>query len=520
MLNRIVVTLGCWLLLALRASAQTLAVDDPVLRNIWHEAMDSSRLELLGHQLLDVIGPRLTGSPQMEQAHEWAVRTYAAWGIEAKKEPWGRWRRWERGITHVDLLEPRVRSLEATMLAWSPATKKNGITAELVILPDVDDSLAFQRWLPSVKGKFVLISMPQPTGRPDKDWEEFALKDSFDSLKALRSRTTDAWAARLRKTGFKADTLPDILEQAGAAGTLTNRWSFGWGVDKVFGTTAHKTPVIDVSLEDYTLLYRLTEYGDKPLIRVVTESKTGDEVPTFNTVATIRGTEKPDEYVILSAHLDSWDAGSGATDNGTGTITMMEAMRILEKYYPHPKRTIIAGHWESEEQGLNGSRAFVIDHPDIVAKAQAVFNQDNGTGRVIGIGAQGLIHAGEFLARWLTEVPSEVTKNIRLDVPGMPMGGGSDNASFTAAGAPGFGLFSNTWDYFLYTWHTNRDTYDKLVFDDLKNNAVLVASLAYLASEDPQFLPRDRRVMPVDLKTGQPRPWPELHEPNRTGAPH
>jgi carboxypeptidase Q len=137
-------------------------------------------------------------------------------------------------------------------------------------------------------------------------------------------------------------------------------------------------------------LYRLSESGGKPVISIHTESKELGVVPTFNTIAEIKGTEKPDEYVMLSAHFDSWDGGTGATDNGTGTLTMMEAMRCLKKYYPHPKRTILVGHWGSEEEGLNGSRAFVEDHPEIVKNLQALFNQDNGTGRVVNLIGPGL----------------------------------------------------------------------------------------------------------------------------------
>ncbi len=500
-------------------SAQTLAVDDPVLKNIWSDAMDSTQLPRLAHELLDVIGPRVVGTPQMQQANDWVVSTYKAWNVEARNEQYGQWRGWERGVTHIDLLEPRVRTLEGTMLAWSPGTKKNGVKAECIILPDVADSLAFQKWLPAVKGKLVLVSQPQLTGRPDKNWEEFALKETFDSLKANRERETKAWGERIRKTGFRSDTLANVLEQAGAVGVISSMWSQGWGSRRIFGTTARIAPVVDLSLEDYSLVYRLIESGKRPVVHIYAESKALGPQPAFNTIGMIRGTEKPDEYVIFSAHLDSWDGATGATDNGTGTIIMMEAMRILKKYYPNPKRTILAGHWGSEEQGLNGSRAFVADHPEIAAKTQAVFNQDNGTGRVVNMSAQGFVNAGEFLARWLTRVPSEVTRHIQLGLPGMPGGGGSDNASFTTVGAPGFGLGSNSWDYFAYTWHTNRDTYDKLVFDEIKNNVVLAASLAYLASEDPQFVPREKRVMPIDPKTGQPRPWPQMRgEPDRVGG--
>jgi hypothetical protein len=500
------------------AKTQTFPVDDPVMKNLYAEAMDSTQLPQLAHELLDVIGPRLTGSPGMIRAHTWALEKCRAWGIEAKNEQYGTWRGWERGTTHVDLLSPRVRSLEGTMLAWSPGTKRGGITGELIILADTPDSAAFQRWLPSVRGKFVLLSMPQPTGRPDKNWEEFATRESFDSLKALREQIHKNWDHRRKVTGINGDSLHLVIEQAGAAGILTSEWSTGWGVYRVFGTRTQKIPALALSLEDYNLLYRLTVYGDRPAIRVEAESRSLGPMPAYNTLATIKGSEKPDEYVILSAHFDSWDASSGATDNGTGTLIMMEAMRILRKFYPAPKRTIMVGLWGSEEQGLNGSSAFVKDHPDIVANMQALFNQDNGTGRITSMGAAGLLNGSEHIARWLSRTPTEVSRDITVSFPGMPGGGGTDNASFTTMGAPGFGMGGTNWDYFAYTWHTNRDTYDKLVFDNLKNNALLVACLAYLASEDLQHVSRERRVMPIDKKTGMPAEWPKPIEPNRLGV--
>ncbi|MFQ5627761.1 MAG: M20/M25/M40 family metallo-hydrolase, partial [bacterium] len=498
--------------------SQTLATDDEVLKNIWAEAMDNSQLEQLAHELLDVIGPRLVGTPQMQKAHEWAVGKYAGWNVEAKNEEWGKWRGWERGVTHIDLLEPRVRTLEGMMLAWSPSTKKKGVTAELIIMADAADSLAFQAWLPNVKGKFVLISMPQPTGRADASWEEYALKESFKKMKAERDSLRKNWRERLRKTGYNRRNFHPVLENAGAAGIISSSWSSGWGVTRIFGTTTKKIPVVDLSLEDYGLLYRLVEHGGNPKVRIVAESKFTGEVPAMNTIAKLPGSEKPNEYVILSAHFDSWDGASGATDNGTGTLTMMEAMRILKKFYPNPKRTILVGHWGSEEQGLNGSRAFVKDHPDIVENLQASFNQDNGTGRVTRISGQGFIDAGDYLGRWLARVPSEVTEHIKLTFPGMPSGGGSDHASFVAAGAPAFMIGSLNWDYFRYTWHTTRDTYDKLIFDDLKNNVILAASLAYLASEDPESTSREKRVLPMSERTGKQREWPKVREPERAGG--
>jgi carboxypeptidase Q len=500
------------------AFSQTFPTGDPVIRKIWTEAMDSSQLPLLAHQLLDVIGPRLVGSPQMRQANEWAAAKYRQWGIGAVNEKYGTWRGWERGVTHIDLLSPRIRTLEGTMLAFSPATKRGGIRGEVIILPALTDSVEFQQWLPEAKGKFILLSPPEPTGRPDKNWEEFATKESFDSLKALRERLKAGWTKRIAATGVKADSLPLVLERAGAAGFVTSLWSTGWGVYRVFDTRALVAPAVTLSLEDYTLLYRLVEGGDGPEIRVETESRSLGPVPVSNTIATLPGGEAAKEYVMLSAHFDSWDASSGATDNGTGTLIMMEAMRVLKKCYSSPRRTVMAGHWGSEEQGLNGSRSFVLDHPEVVEQLQALFNQDNGTGRVTSMSAAGFVNAGEHLARWLSRIPREVTQNIKVDFPGMPGGGGTDNASFVTAGAPGFGLGSLNWDYFSYTWHTNRDTYDKLVFDDLRNNVVLAACLVYLASEDPSFITRERRLMPDDRKTGKPGEWPARHDPERAGG--
>jgi len=499
--------------------AQTFPTDDAVIKNIWKEAMESSLLSQHAHELFDVVGPRLVGTPQMKKANDWAVAKYASWGIDAKNEQWGQWRGWERGVSHIDLLEPRVRSLEGMMLAWSPSSKKGGTTAGVVTLPDFKDSLtSFQQWLPSVKGKFVMLSAPNSSGRPDTNWATHGTKASLDKIRAERRETTQNWQKRIRYTGQRADSLQRVLEQAGAAGFLTNNWTGGWGTDRVFGTIAEKVPAVDLSVEDYNLVFRLAEKGANPVVRINAESKFLGAVPTFNTIATMRGSEKPDEYVMLSAHFDSWDGGSGTTDNGTGTIMMMEAMRILKKYYPNPKRTIIVGHWASEEQGLNGSRAFVKDHPEIVEKLQALFNQDNGTGRIQNISAQGLLNAGEFLARWFSRIPPEITTDIKLAFPGMPQGGGTDNASFVAAGAPGFNLGALPWDYFTYTWHTPRDTYDKLVFDDLKNNVVLAACLAYLASEDSEFIPRDRRVMPVSQQSGQQQQWPPVRDAERAGG--
>lgn len=533
--------------------------DDPVLERIWTLGMDSSRVVQLGQVLLDSIGPRLTGTPGMTAASDWVIGQYTAWGIEARREEYGTWRGWRRGLSHIGLVAPRVRSLEGTMLGWSPGTNGRPVTAEAIILPQFADSTEFVRWLPQARGKIVLLSPAWPTCRPSEDWYQFATAASRARMDSAVARMqaewrTDSDSARLyrgtgRTLGLGTGSLGIRLEQAGVVGMITSRTklggfgavggrggrgggrggrgggrggpaagsmrgggpassitpnptapgSGGWGTIEVFETYNTVAPAVTLTCEDYGLVYRLAENNQKPMVRLDLDAELLGEVPAFNTIGTIRGTEKPDEYVMLSAHFDSWDGSSGATDNGTGTLMAMEAMRILRLAYPRPKRTIMVGHWSSEEQGLNGSRAFAIDHPEVLKGLQALFNQDNGTGRVQSISASGLTAIGPHLRSWYAKLPSVFTDSMSPNVVSwsfndVPTGnpGGTDGAVFACYGTPSFGMGALGWNYSTYTWHTNRDTYDKVVFDDLKHNATLAAMLVYLASEDPVFIDRTR----------------------------
>lgn len=490
---------------------------DPVIDAIIKEATENSQLEKLAHELMDGIGPRLVGTPKMQQANDWAVAKYGSWGISARNEKWGEWRGWERGITHIDMVSPWVKTLSGMQLAWSPGTNGKTVTAETILIPEVADAAAFEKWLPTVKGKFVLVSMVQPTGRPDYNWEEYGTKESVEKMKEDRRKLDDAWDERMEKTGYNSRTLPEALEKAGAVGIVQSYWSRGFGANKIFSARTKKIPTVDVSLEDYGLVYRLTDSGQKPKLSIRADSKENGLVPTYNTVGEMKG-KIPNEYVMLSAHFDSWDGGTGATDNGTGTLVMMEAMRILKKVYANPNRTILVGHWGSEEQGLNGSSAFVEDHPEIVDNLQALFNQDNGTGRVVNISGQGFLHAYDYLGRWLAAVPKEYKSEIETNFPGSPGGGGSDYASFVAAGAPGFSLSSTSWSYWNYTWHTNLDTYDKIVFDDVRSNAILTAILVYKACEDAEKTSREKSVLGISPRSGMQMNWPTPRKATRKGG--
>jgi len=505
---------------------QGFAVENPVLRHIWALGTDSSEAEPLAQVLLDSLGPRLSGSPGMAAAQGWLLERYARWGVAARREPVGTWRAWRRGTTHIDLVAPRVRTLEGQMLAWSAGTPGGRpVRAPVIGLPDLPDSAAFVAWLPEARGKFVLVSFPQPTCRPDGSWERWAAAATVEAMKAQRAAARQAWSARIARTGYafayRRHSLLRRLAQAGVAGLLANEWSEGWGTDRIFGAEVDGVPVVDVSCEDYGLLSRLAGHHQGPVVELAAQSEAGGEIPVFNVVAELRGAELPGEPVVLSAHLDSWDGGSGALDNGTGTIVMLEAMRILARAYPHPRRTILAGHWTGEEQGLEGSSAFVADHPGLADSLQAGFNQDQGTGRVTSMSSSGFTLAAGNLARYLVQIPGELTRDVKFIFPG-PAGPPDDYASFAGCGAPAFDLDSGDWDYLTYTWHTNRDTYDKISFDDLRHNATLVAMLAYLASEDPQYMPRDRRTVYPPRADGRPHPWLKLdclHPDRRTPAP-
>jgi hypothetical protein len=491
-------------------AAQQLPVSDPVLARIWTLGMDSSRAMDWLQTLSDSIGPRLNGAPGHRAGNAWLVQQYGALDITARNEQYGTWRSWKRGVSHLDLVAPRVRSLEAMMLAWSPGTK-GVVEAVPVIMPALADSAAFAAWLPEAKGKFVLISQPQPTCRPDSAYKQFALPATWDKLQKERAAARTAWDKRITSTGYTARTLPVALEKAGAKGVLTSLWSAGWGVDKIFNARTEQVPTFDVSCEDYGLVYRLTEKHQSPRLRMTAEASfESAEQPVYNTIAEIPG-KKSDEFVMMSAHFDSWDGSSGTTDNGTGTVVMMEALRILKQVLPNPTRTIRVGHWGGEEQGLNGSHAYVEDHPDLITGLQALFNQDNGTGRIVNMSASGYVDAGAKLADWISRLPADFTRGLTLGLPGAPAGGGSDHSSFVCAGAPGFSLGALGWEYGSYTWHTNRDTYDKAVADEIKHNAVMTAMLVYLASEDPERVGRTKR----EMGTGT---WPTCTKSARTAA--
>jgi len=504
---------------AVSSHAQTSPSSEAAMKQIWTLGMDSSQVMRIGQTLMDSLGPRLLGSPDMAAAQNWAVQMLGGWGAQAKVENFGTWRGWRRGYSHIDLVEPRTRTLEGTMLGFSPGTKKKNKTSETTILPMFKDSAEFAQWLPNAKGKLVLVSAPVPSCRPVADMLRLTTPAAFKRDSAQRAQNARDWNARnVRGSGLAlalgGGELAVRLEAAGAAGVISSRPTDSYGTYSIFETYTTKVPTVTLACEDYGLVYRLTENNQHPKIRLNLDAQLLGKQPVGNVIGRIPGTTKPDEYVVLSAHFDSWDGASGATDNGTGSSMMLEAMRILSKVLPKPQRTILIGLWAGEEEGLVGSGAFAEDHPEVLKGLQGVFNQDNGTGRVMRVGAGGMVNGAVHLGSWIKQLPAEVQAQLPYDgSPGRPSGGGTDDASFACHGVPAFGMGSAGMDYFNYTWHTNRDTFDKVIPEDLKYNATLVAMLAYLASEDPAFITRER----VDLNALPANPPPGV--PARAGGP-
>jgi hypothetical protein len=482
---------------------------DPVIARLWEEGMERSQAAVLAQALMDSIGPRLTGSPNMLRGQDWLVATYTKWGVPAQKVHYGTWNSWKRGAAFAQLTAPRVKPLEATMLSWSGNSGGQWVEGEAIVARPYANPDEFKAWLPSVAGKVVLVSAPRLTCRMPQQVAEYMMpgrEGAFDSAQRVLSATYQGITQRV-------PTFYEDVKAAGAIAVFEHNWSNYPGIDKVFGSPRNAAlPTFDIGCEDYGMLFRLAANNQGPRVKLMAESEFLGDQPAFNVIAEIKGATKPDEYVVLSAHFDSWEGHSGATDNGTGTITMLEALRILKTVFPKPSRTIVVGHWSGEEQGLNGSGAFAADRPEVSAGLQFAFNQDNGTGRVVNMGPTILPENGPRLAQYLQQMPAEISQWVRLQGP-MMYSSGSDHMSFLCRGAPAVNLNALAWDYSFTTWHTNRDSYDKVMIDDLKHNATLTAMLAYLASEDPQRssrtlmdpMPMGPNGQPVTLQCGTPQ---------------
>ena len=330
------------------AHAQTFPTDDAVVERIWEEGIERSMTPVLAQALMDSIRPRLAGSPELAAAQAWLLAMYESWGVPARSEEYGTWRGWRQGTLHVDLVAPRSQTLEAELLAYSPGND-GPVEGDVVVPPAGLTEESAARWLETVAGKYVLTSPPEPMCRAPQELEKYARSETVARLDSLRQALRGDMSGRMRELGRSWRDRERTLEDAGAAGIVTSRWSGGWGVNKVFDAGTRRVPAIDISCEDYGMLFRMAEAGQGPRIRVHAVAEDLGEVPQFNVIAELRGRHRPEQIVVIGCHLDSWDVGTGAHDDGAGCAMAMGAMTVLRQLNLRPRRTIRLVLWTAEE---------------------------------------------------------------------------------------------------------------------------------------------------------------------------
>jgi carboxypeptidase Q len=448
--------------------------------------------------LTDLIGPRLSGSPAMRRANEWTGSRFKDYGLTSHLEPYEFGVTWERGNASLRLLAPFNRAITAQSWAWTAGTDGKAVAGP-VVLADLatPESLAVYR--SKLKGAWVLPRPPFPVWNPDGP--EMTQEDStrMEEQRKLRmSLVADTSApAVLARRQFQVD-LPYELKSAGALGTLIDG-AKEHALMTMSGSPTRIAPLpsLVIAHEDYTLLTRLIGGGLKPRVEARVENWFGKKpVEQWNTVAEIKGGEHPGQVVILGGHLDSWDLGTGTTDNGTGSMVVLEAARAIARSGLKPKRTIRVILFSGEEEGLLGSRAYAEKHQSEADSIQAVLVLDNGTGAITGQALQGRKDLEGLWKQLLAPVASLKADSVRDANKG-----GTDHLSFLPYGVPGFN-FDQLERGYNHTHHSQTDTYDHAVEGDLKQAAAVMAVTAYELANLPELLPRGPKssVQPMPSK--------------------
>jgi len=492
-------------------------------------AKNSEIMKNLGY-LSDNIGARLTGSDSLRRANEWAYDLMKNYGLEnVHQEGWQVPTGWERGTASARVVEPsNGRSIMIASQAWSPGT--NGKVVGDVVVIEARTSQDLEKYRGKLKNAIILRGKPAdvpaintpggPMGRRRPGEPEAAAKDAKNAKDAKKvegekgnppGKLPDAQANRGGRPGAPPDgfdftrarqfarELSDFLKAEGAAaifqdsnkpqGLIVTGGSWRRGNnDRVSAQEA--MPSAYIAHEHYAMLYRLATRPAPAKTRVELEmtNKFTGPVTCYNTVGEIKGAKKPDEVVVLGAHLDSWDLGSGTTDNGTGSCIVLETARILKKMGVQPDRTIRFILFTGEEQGLIGSGEYVKQHKDELSKISMCLVHDTGTGKVQGIALSGYEGVKPILERELESLKPLGVTNITV---GGLMAGGSDHGSFANAGVPGFAVLQDMSEYWL-THHTQSDTFDKVHEENLVQGAQVLAVSAVRVANLPNLLPRER----------------------------
>ncbi|HWZ17120.1 MAG TPA: M20/M25/M40 family metallo-hydrolase [Mucilaginibacter sp.] len=486
-------------------------VDPAMVQKIRDEGLNHSKVMETAFYLTDVSGPRLSGSPSLKHAQDWAVSQLKSWGmVNATREPWGKFGKgWEVEKNYAAITVPYYHAIVAIPKAWTPGTK--GAIKGDVVLIKADTLTDLDKYKGTLQGKIIIFDAkagaertfkPDATRYTDEELDAMAKASSQPGdQRRAGGRNTPQFTAMAKVRALRAaintflmgENVGLVLSQArGSDGTVftTNGASYA-------DTAKAVSPELETSGEDYQRILRLVKAGIKVTMEADIKTRFfADDLQGYDVVAEIPGTDKKlkDQVVMIGGHLDSWHGATGATDNAAGSAVMMEAMRILKAMNFKPRRTIRIALWSSEEQGLFGSRGYVLNHfgdPKTMelkpeqSRLSAYYNLDNGTGKIRGIYLQGDSAAAPIFKAWL-----EPFKDLGANTLTIRNTGSTDHVSFDAVGIPGFQFIQDGLDYGTRTHHSNQDTYDKLSEDDLKQAATIVASFVYNTAQRDEMIPR------------------------------
>jgi carboxypeptidase Q len=460
----------------------------------------SEAMENLEH-LSDAIGPRVTGSPQLKQANEWTAEMFRKYGLtNVHLEPWTIAHSWTRGTAQARIVKPAEHPLTIAASGWSPGTP--GVLHAPVVYFDAKKKDEFEKFRGKLKGAVVIYQEPASLSPPKPEDSRSEVVRPMQAPPPMKGEPTAPSpyavlqeAAKARTAFFKQEGVAAVLRDSNKPHALLNMTGIG-GEKFEIGAI----PTAFITGEGYRMLFRMLKHGPVEVELEMTNSFSDKPVEVYNTIAEIRGTEKPDEVVMLGAHLDSWDLGTGSTDNGTGSMAVLEAARTLAKLQLKPKRTIRFVLFTGEEEGLVGSVKYVETHKADLDKISGIFVHDTGTGRVLTLG----LH-DNYQDREIVDQEIAPLRELKLLEPSMQRSFGTDHASFDDVGVPGFWAIQDSAEY-TKTHHSQSDTFDKVWKDDLNQGAQVLAAWAYNTAQLPAMLPR-RPVPPkatnVDAKKNE-----------------
>jgi len=444
------------------------------------EIRDHNELMANAEHLSDVIGPRLTGSAAQRSASDWAEQQFQKYGlVNIHQEVWTISHAWTRGSAEASIVSPIARRIAVASAGWAPGT--DGLAQGPVVRVAAASPADLDRYRGKLAGAIVVLDEPQPITPPYARGHppvQFELQAPYGEPSDKESSAGPFAKTRLKF--LQTEGVRAILRDSEKPYNLLDM-SNGSAGDYQPGLV----PTAFLSHEDYALIWRLLRRGEVRMQLALSNSFSPGPAKTSNTVAEIRGAEKPDEVVILGAHIDSWDLGSGSTDNGTGVVIVLEAARALAKLSPAPKRTIRFILFSGEEQGLVGSSRYVDQHQNELAKISGILVDDTGTGPVVAIGT----HENYSDIAATQQILAPIASPLHLLEPKLSRTFGSDYAPFNAASVPAFSCIGDGPEY-SETHHSQTDTLDKVSEAGMIQSAQLMAAWAFNAAEYPSLLPR------------------------------